>query len=201
MNKGRIKLLILISIFVLPMLASWTLFFYTQKTGELWGTSNKGVLVTPMIALQDVNLALQDGQTLTLKEIETQWTLLYLMPAECNAACREDIFHMRQVHVSVHKDFSRVQRLLVLNDPEQLQAENEFLQHYDDMLLALSDDASQPLATQITMPENESLTASTQGHIFIIDPQANVMMVYEQGVDPEKLFKDLKKLLRMSRIG
>ncbi len=200
-KKGRVWLVALIALFVLPMLASWGLFFYTQKTGEVWGTSNKGVLIRPMIALQDIDLSLFNSQKLTLKELETQWTLLYLMPEDCKAQCEQDIYHMRQVHVSISKDFGRVQRLLVLQKPEQLQTKYEFLQHYNDMLIAKQDDQVSPLRQQIALPVNDRLSGSIEGHIYIIDPQANVMMVYEKGVDPAKIFKDLKKLLRMSRIG
>jgi len=200
-NKGRLWLVALIALFVLPMLASWALFYYTQKTGKVWGTSNKGVLIRPMIALQDIDLALFGGGKVTLKEIETQWTMLYLMPDECGQQCEQDIYHMRQVHVSVNKDFSRVQRLLVLKNPEQLQEKYAFLQYYNDMLIAQQDDTLQPLRRQISLPDSDKLTGSVDGHIYIIDPQANVMMVYEKGVDPAKVFKDLKKLLRISRIG
>ncbi len=200
-KRGRFWLICLVALFVVPMLGSWWLFFHTQKTGKVWGTSNKGSLIQPMIALKDINLPLQTDNTLSLKEIERHWTLVYLMPKECAAQCEKDIFHMRQIHVSISKDFDRVQRLLVLQNPAQRQEKNEFLQHYDDMMIALSDDENQPLRKQIILPNTEEFTAGVNGHIILVDPQANAMMVYEKGVDPAKVFKDLKKLLRMSRIG
>lgn len=200
-SRGRLWLILLIALFVIPMLASWSLFFYTQKTGKVWGTSNKGVLLQPMVALKDFSLPMREGDALTLKDLETQWTLLYLMPENCDEQCEKDIFHMRQIHVSISKDFGRVQRLLVLQNPEQLISKDNFLKHYHDMLMATADDKSQPLKQQIIMPESDKLSALSTGHIFIVDPQANAIMVYEKGVDPHKVFKDLKKLLRMSRIG
>lgn len=200
-NTARFWLIALIALFVLPMLASWALFFHTQKTGEVWGTSNKGILLRPMIALKPMALPLLNGSPLTLKELETQWTLLYLMPENCSEQCERDIFHLRQVHLSVSKDFERIQRLLVLRNAEQMREKQAFLQHYNDMLIATNDDPQAPLRQQIILPESEKLNAGVEGHIYIIDPQANVIMVYEKGVDPAKVFKDLKKLLRMSRIG
>ena len=39
------------------------------------------------------------------------------------------------------------------------------------------------------------------GRIYIIDPQGNLMMSYAPNVNPGDIYKDLKKLLRSSRIG
>jgi cytochrome oxidase Cu insertion factor (SCO1/SenC/PrrC family) len=39
------------------------------------------------------------------------------------------------------------------------------------------------------------------GRIYIIDPRGNLMMSYAPNVNPKDVYKDLKKLLRGSRIG
>jgi hypothetical protein len=40
-----------------------------------------------------------------------------------------------------------------------------------------------------------------QGHIFVVDPLGHVMMRFPLGVDPNRMKKDIARLLRASRVG
>ena len=55
------------------------------------------------------------------------------------------------------------------------------------------------------MAHNSSLNDSDNPlnahRLYIIDPLGNLMMSYEPDVNPRDIYKDLKKLLRGSRIG
>ena len=42
---------------------------------------------------------------------------------------------------------------------------------------------------------------SAGGDTFLVDPLGNIMMAYEAGSDPNGLKKDLKRLLKVSKLG
>jgi len=39
------------------------------------------------------------------------------------------------------------------------------------------------------------------GHIYLVDPLGNLMLRYPADPDPQRMLKDLARLLRASRIG
>jgi hypothetical protein len=45
------------------------------------------------------------------------------------------------------------------------------------------------------------VTGSVRDHIYLVDPLGNVMMRYPREVDPNRMKKDVARLLRASRIG
>jgi hypothetical protein len=42
---------------------------------------------------------------------------------------------------------------------------------------------------------------SARNHIYIIDPQGNLMMRYPPHADPSKIKKDIARLLKVSQVG
>ena len=44
-------------------------------------------------------------------------------------------------------------------------------------------------------------TVSARDHIYLIDPLGNLMMRFPKDADPARMVKDLKRLLKISRIG
>lgn len=192
--RSRLVFVAIVVLFAIPLIAAWWLFLHTEP-GQPWATSNKGDLIIPARPLGEFTLTgNQNTRTYTLADIRGKWALVFVPPADCDEACKKNIYHMRQVWAGLGRDADRVQRLLVLQAPTQFDALAEFLENYPDMTVVY--DAGNSLIDQIPFSE-----AALGRNIYLIDPLGNLMMAFPQTLDPRDMLKDLKKLLKISTIG
>ncbi len=89
------------------------------------------------------------------------------------------------------KDMDRVQRLVVVPRPLARDAAERLLA-FDPALKVV---AAAPERIESLLP------ATDQAEIYIVDPRGYVVMWYRADADPAGLIKDLKRLLRISKIG
>jgi len=137
----------------------------------------------PVAALQDQGLAALMGQ----------WILLAIDQGACAVPCAEKLFFMRQTHVSLGKERNRLERVLLLTDASALPA--GVLAAHPDMTVLRVD----PLELAGLFPVEAD--TGFADHIYLIDPLHNLMMRFPKGPDPTRTRKDLKQLMRASRIG
>lgn len=183
-------LLILIAVFAAPVIASWVL--YATRDHWSFKSGNYGELVRPVRPVS--GLALQDvaGRPLGVNALRGKWTMVYLGPAECAAACRESLYKMRQVRLALGEDMQRVQRMFVLVDGRPTaELEGLLRGEYAGTMLAV-------------MPETKEVPSrfgSTPGAVYLIDPRGNLMMRYVPQVPAKGMLKDMQRLLKASWVG
>lgn len=193
-RRGRLVFLAIFMLFAIPMVAAWWLFLHTEP-GRPWATSNKGDLINPARPLQAfTSVRSRTGGDYTLEDVRGKWTLVFVPPADCDETCKKNIYHMRQVWAALGRDADRVQRLLVLRKPAQLDDLSGFLENYPQMLVVF--DAGNHLIGQLPFSE-----AALGGNVYLVDPLGNLMMAFPQALDPHDMLRDLKKLLKISTIG
>jgi len=195
----------LATLFLLPLALA---FFIYYGTGWRPGAHvNHGQLITPARALPAVALPRIDLET--PGDVRTQsdarapgaaatpfgkvWALVYVGSGDCDAACREALYVMRQTRLGLNNDMRRVARVLLVSgaccDRAFLGREHAGLQVID-----ATGPAARPLLAQFP-PDNRAHT------LFIVDPLGNLMMSYDARANPRGLLEDLKKLLALSHIG
>ena len=169
--------LVLIVVIALASVGGAYLLFYLTREGELWGTSNKGTFVDPPMHFAD--LAVQSPDAEPFGTGGTWW--LWVVPqGPCEATCQRALHQVRQVHVLLNRDASRVRRALV-TAPEAVDA--VLLDRY---------------------PRLEVLSgnlADLQKGVYVIDPIGNLVLHYPLSDAGEPLLDDLKRLLKVSQIG
>ena len=105
---------------------------------------------------------------------------------------------MRQAHLLLGKDMSRVKRVFLYDgaygDAAYFAAQQAGLQS-----ASLDSQAGQRLLAQF--PASNGVAALQAGRVYIVDPLGNLMMSYQPGSDPRNFYQDLKKLLSLSQIG
>jgi hypothetical protein len=122
-----------------------------------------------------------------LEPLRGKWVLVMFDAAACDARCEQKLYFMRQVRRAQGKDMGRVERLWAITDGVKPRA--EILPGIEDTLIY-----TQPnLAAAFTGPVVE--------HIYLVDPQGNLMMRFPRDPDPSKIIKDLQRLLKYSRTG
>ncbi|HAS62218.1 MAG TPA: hypothetical protein DCS35_06360 [Vibrio sp.] len=178
LTRSRLKLLALILVFALPaILAQLVLSQHWYNSG----VTNKGRLIEPNKTLQSLGLVNPYQGS--------KWQLGYVLPAHCDAFCKQQIHYLQQSHIALGKYQQRVVPVILVGNKS-------------DPIVA----AQLPLDV---IQVNDSFTSVVSGFEYVIvDPLGQLVMRYPQ-VDSEQnlisqskdLLADLRKLLKLSRVG
>lgn len=191
-HSGRWILLLVAAIFFLPVIGSIVLF---QSGWRPASRVNYGELVLPARLLSDTALTTLDGRVLRLSRLQKKWTMLYFGPADCNAACRHQLYLMRQVHIAQGPESDRVQRVYVVIGPGSPDA---LRKDYPNMLfLTGAADTISQLAAQFQLPAGSPL--DRLGRVYLVDPAGYFMMSYPADAEGEGMRRDLVRLLKISK--
>jgi cytochrome oxidase Cu insertion factor (SCO1/SenC/PrrC family) len=184
---------LLMLVFVLPVLASYTYFFYGDHNNS--STSNNGELITPVIAIE--SLALTDGSNklLSRKDLTYKWSMLYIVGKNCDEACNQGLYHMRQINIALGKNADRFQHWAIHLDATNPEFTQLIELEYPNTLHAYT--SRKILSNVFSTPEDNLLS----NNIYIMDPIGNIMMRYTPEISPKLILKDLNKLLKVSQIG
>ena len=197
--SARQSFVLLLLLFLAPVLIAW-LMLYGGGGLIPEGSTSHGTLVEPprMIDLP-ADIGTRTGLALPAGYLKGKWTLVYIGDAQCDDACQQNIYKMRQVRLAQNENIRRVQRLFLLTGPEFTQDLGRALENYPNMDVALlSAEQADTIATQFRVDEAAATTAE---RVYLVDPLGYLMMYYAPDADPKGMLKDLKKLLKFSRIG
>ena len=123
----------------------------------------------------------------------SHWSLVYIGGGDCDVACRETLYVMRQTRLGLNNDMTRVERVFLVSHDC---CDRAFLGRENAGLVVL--DAGAPSAESLLAlfpPQGREHT------LFVVDPLGNLMMSYDARGNPRGLLEDLQKLLRLSHIG
>jgi hypothetical protein len=196
-KKGnRMTIILVVVMFVSPLILSWYVFNYSDFI-EMRGMSNKGDLIVPTKSIPD--LALIDPFNAKRKDsLYGEWNLIYVDDF-CEKICMDNIYLMRQVHASMNKHSLRVQKVLLLTDQLVGELKDNLVEFKGQQFIDVDLINIDVLLNKFRL--NNADDPKNAGRIYIIDPRGNLMMSYAPNVNPKDVYKDLKKLLRGSRIG
>lgn len=189
-SRGRWKLFLVIAICAAPMIASYLTYYVIKPQSR----TNYGALIDPQqYPLPQLHGKGLDGKPASLEDFKGKWIMLQVAGSDCDAACQSRLFTMRQLRLMQGKEMDRIERVWLITDDQPL--ETLILREYDGTEM-LRVDASTLKAWLPTEPGT-----SASDHIYIIDPRGNLMMRFPKDGDPNKMKKDIARLLRASSIG
>jgi len=188
-RSGRRQLLLVASIFIVPLVAAAALYF---SSGWRPVANSHGTLIDPPRTLTASGLYFPDGRPAPADVFEGQWSILH--PATACDARTEALFEdLGRVRIALDKDAPRVRRVLL---------------HGGNCGGAAPPAGDTDLAVfAASGPEGEAFLASMPPAvdgapgIYLVDPHANLMMSYPAIGSMRGLLKDLERLLRLSNIG
>jgi len=198
--KGRWKLFIVLAVCAAPMIASYLAYYVIKPEGR----TNYGTILDPrlypmpeldarLLGAADVNNAEKADKQNGLTAYRGKWVMLTISSGACDAGCQKKLYDLRQLRLAQGKEMDRIERVWAVTDAQPV--DTLLLREYDGMhVLKINADAlSKWLPTE----------ADTQisDHIYMIDPLGNLMMRFPKNADPNKIKKDISKLLRASAIG
>ncbi|MFW5432515.1 MAG: hypothetical protein ACKE5M_04265 [Methylophilaceae bacterium] len=190
-DTGKKMLLMLAAIFVLPFTIAATLHFLDiRPSGKSFGN-----LIQPPVSLDIPELAEVNGNAFSPVRWEKIWSVIMIDDANCAEACQSNIDKIKRVHVSLHKEIKRVQRVLILKGDVNQDAIAKLQVAFPDLIVLTGDAPS-----QLTYIANFT-NAAPMGSVYLVDPLNNLMMHYPQAVSSKELRADLRRLLKNSWAG
>jgi len=196
-RRSRLTLIGIFAAFAVPLLLAmiWLRVVQSGGGGEL-GDTSRGELVQPVVPVVSIALTDTDGQPLDADTLRGIWTMAYVPVGECGEVCRRNLYHMRQIRLALNNRMKRVQRM-VLPDPSAPLDEELLAEHVG--LVVVGEAARDAYVAAID--STEEALAPVDDAIYLIDPLGNLMMRFSPDLPPESILKDVKHLLKVSKIG
>jgi hypothetical protein len=177
--RSRLKLLLIVAVFALPILAALAL----NLAGWMPGHSrNFGEVVHPPVPLRDIEFVHAGDARTHLGNDKERWTLLVRVPAACDAACWGRVVLLGNVRTSLGRTADKLELLLLDREPPQA---------WRDALATFA------FATPLTpLPGRLAAPLADGPELWLVNPYGLAEMRYAPGYVPAELRKDLGKLVR-----
>lgn len=181
----RAKLVLVFAVFAAPIAASLLAYRYAHVAP----TANHGELLLPPAQVPDQAMEGEGGKPFSFRALRGRWILVAADSGACAEACLAKLVAMRQVRLALGVNASRVARVFLADDARAP----------DGAALAAF-----PGMERAILPRRAGRTgdpAWEREHVYLVDPNGNVMMRWRAGDDPKGMLRDLERLLRASQIG
>jgi hypothetical protein len=95
---------------------------------------------------------------------------------------------MQQVRESVGRERSRIKNILIVHNNFNNEDNQKIIKKYNKIEL-------------LNVLKNNFFDKLEKNHLYIVDPLGNIFIYYDKDFSAKGLKKDIKKMLRISRIG
>ena len=182
---ARVQMLVIAGVFLGPLLVA--AFMYYGGALQPDGRTNHGALLEPIINIPE---SLPESRISELGD--GYWLLVYNDEAACGEACTQALYTTRQLRKMLGKEMDRLKRVWLhgATPPDTV-----FLTNEHAGLITLADSGLSSLLN------NKKPAELPAGGYFLVDPLGNLVMYFEPDIDPSLVVEDMKRLLKLSRIG
>lgn len=189
-TTGRWKLFAVLAVCATPLIASYFTYYVVKPEGR----TNYGALLDPRAhPMPSLGAAALDGKPAALDAYKGKWIMLQVDDADCQERCKKKLFEMRQLRLIQGKAMDRIERVWLVTDDKPL--DTIMMREYDGTRML----RVKPDVLKAWLPTEAGTTIAD--HIYMIDPLGNLMMRFPKDADPNKVKKDIAKLLKASSIG
>ncbi|MEX3809144.1 SCO family protein [Paraburkholderia sp. BR13439] len=190
-RRGRWVLLLLAVICAAPIAISYFMYYVIKPTG---GSTNYGALIDPQRPIPDSLVVTgEDGKPLKLASLHGRWLMISVDNSACDKACVTKLYFMRQIRAAQGPERERVMEVWLRTDADKVADVIQSAYPNTDMLIA------DPAQVAAWLPADTGTRITD--HIYLVDPNGNLMMRFPKDANPSKIKGDLTKLLKWSTIG
>ena len=195
--RSRLTLILIALVMALPAVLSFLLYVSGWRPSS---SGNYGELVEPARTITNLEFETLDDGKLRFNDLRKKWAFVYFVTDGCETTCEHNLYKMRQVRLTQGENARRVQRVLVVADRGALDKLRIQLRDYPGMTVITGPPGNvRALSEELALPVGTPLDGL--GRIYLLDPLGRLMMSYPANADPSGMRKDLKRLLKVSRIG
>jgi hypothetical protein len=201
--RSKTPLIIIMLMSLAPVVAALLVYFNPELRPE--GSAAYGELVQPqrpMPTAKDLPLTMLDGKPFDLSSLKGKWIMMAADGAACPDACARKLYIIRNTHASQGKHVERLARVWFITDDAPVP--EKVLEAYKGAIMVRVN----PVVLQQFLlggaPSSVTPEQARQGlstPIWVIDPLGNLMLQYPAVADPEMFRKDIRMLIKTSRIG
>lgn len=171
----------------LPVIASYFAFYVLKPRGKAYGELIEG---QPDLPLQ-MPLRTLDGQPLLAETLKGQWLLVVVDGGSCVGECENRLYVQRQLREMLGRDRDRLDKVWLVADDAPVRAElRRSLEATPAMHILRVDPTA--LVGWLQAAPGQAITA----HLYLIDPMGRWMWRSPLNVEPQRVKKDLDRLLR-----
>lgn len=186
--RGQLKLLAIAAVVIGPILIAWLM--VKLQIGIPQTHNNQSSLVEPELTAQDWQLPLEPVG------YGAPWRLLVTAPAECDDSCLALVHEARQIHIATGREANRVEHVLALGQPASGELSDQLQHDYPRL-----EQVPLPLETYRNSL-NVHPAAWQQGpQLWVIDPLGRVVLHRDADKPGKHLLDDLRRLLKLSKVG
>lgn len=186
--RNRLPLYILIAVCLTPAIGPYLLYQYWRPQQF----TNYGDLIEPR-PLPAVALPAVGAEGFSPSQLKGRWVFVTVDSGTCAEYCEQKLYLMRQMRLLQGKEMDRIERLWLVDDAvEPAPRLREAIDGTHVVRASGSDLLASFPAADAHLPRD---------HIFLVDPLGNVMLRFPRDADPSGMKRDLRRLLRYSRIG
>lgn len=183
-------MLALLAVCAAPMVASYFTYYVIKPQSR----TNYGTLIDPRAyPIPQLGTRTLDDKPVALDAYKGKWIMLHVDEGACQDACKKKLHDMRQLRLAQGKDMDRIERVWLITDRQPL--ETILMREYDGTHML----RAKPELVKAWLPVEQG--GAVQDHIYMVDPLGNLMMRFPENADPNKIKKDIVRLLKASRIG
>ena len=192
--RSRAVLIGLFLVFFVPVVGS--LWLTLSRPGWLpFGQMNYGDLVSPARRMDGTGLSFLPGEDTSSPALTGKWTMIYAAGEGCADACRRVLFNTRQAYRSLGRDRARVQRLLLFDAVKAPFSLGELKAHHPDLRFAFA-----PTGWLNDLPLNPESDSPAQ-FVYVVDPRGYLMLRFDWNAEIKGMLKDLRRLMKFSKVG
>jgi cytochrome oxidase Cu insertion factor (SCO1/SenC/PrrC family) len=190
-RRGRWTLFIIMLICGAPIAISYFTYYVIKPKG---GTTSYGELIEPQRPIPGALMVTgDDGHEVPLASLKGRWLMISVNGGDCDEACATKLYFMRQVRATQGQERERIVTVWLRTDDASVSEKVKGA--YADTRMLRAD----PVAVAAWLPATQ--TTKDTDHIYLVDPNGNLMMRFPAHADPSKIKQDVTKLLKWSRIG
>lgn len=182
--RGKYTVALILLVCILPFVGSYALYLFWRPER----LANYGELIR-QASLAEVTVRSRGGGELRFADLRGKWVFLMADSGACDAHCRRKLYYMRQIRLTQGKDQERIERLWLITDDV---APAAAIDHEYRGTLRVAP-ATADFVSRLPAP------GSVRDHIYLVDPLGNLMMRFPRDLDPNRMKKDVARLISLSR--
>ena len=188
---GRWMVLLIALVCVAPVIASYFTYYVIKPKG---GTTSYGTLIDPQRPIPESMVVTgEDGKPMKLASLRGRWLMISVDSSTCDKDCVTKLYFMRQVRATQAGERERIVNVFLRTDANKVPDVVDNAYKDTEMLIADPKD----VAAWLPVDQGTQLT----DHIYMVDPNGNLMMRFPKDPNPSKIKGDVTKLLKNSSIG